>query len=440
MRKLLTDAFIRSIKAPPAGRAEFADLRCVGLTLRVASSGVQSWSFRFRDPRSGKLSRATIGGHDVVTLAQARKRGDELRRDVAAGINPVERKRKDRSEAASRTFAALASRYVTEHARRHKRSAAADERMLRLHVLPLWGTRPFDAIVRRDVIALCEGVVAKGWPIQANRVQALISKIFSFAIDADLIGANPCARLKKRSKEVRATRVLTDDEIRLFWRRIAEPPNSARIGQALRLVLLTAVRVSELAGAEFREFDRMDDVDGATWTIPASRSKNSRAHMIPLSKPALNIVLDLVKRAEKPSVHDAKRQFLLRSPARADKPIDGHALSVAMMRFGNALNALSTKQHLGDEERRAIESWTAERPTAHDLRRTLATRLAGLGVPAEDISACLNHTRKGVTATHYDHYDRAREKRRALALWGQRVAELVSGAPSPSTAAHRAEN
>ena len=240
-----------------------------------------------------------------------------------------------------------------------------------------------------------------------------------------------CA-IEEALEEVRATRVLTDDEIRLFWRRIAEPPNSARIGQALRLVLLTAVRVSELAGAEFREFDRMDDVDGATWTISASRSKNSRAHMIPLSKPALNIVLDLVKRAEKPSVHDAKRQFLLRSPARADKPIDGHALSVAMMRFGNALNALSTKQHLGDEERRAIESWTAERPTAHDLRRTLATRLAGLGVPAEDISACLNHTRKGVTATHYDHYDRAREKRRALALWGQRVAELVSGAPSPA--------
>ena len=101
-------------------------------------------------------------------------------------------------------------------------------------------------------------MVAKGSPIQANRVQALISKIFSFALDAELVTANPCARLKKRSKEVRATRVLSDEEIRLFWRRVGDPPNSARIGQALRLVLLTGVRDTEMAGAEVKEFDRLD--------------------------------------------------------------------------------------------------------------------------------------------------------------------------------------
>jgi hypothetical protein len=68
---------------------------------------------------------------------------------------------------------------------------------------------------RRDVIELCEGVVAKGWPIQANRVQALVSRIFSFAVDASPVPVTPCARLKKRPKENRAAPAPSDDEIRL---------------------------------------------------------------------------------------------------------------------------------------------------------------------------------------------------------------------------------
>jgi len=434
MRQLLTDVFVRSAATPSSGRLEIADLRCVGLTLRVTKQGVKSWSFRFRDPRSGKVTRATIGSYPAVSLQMARERGLALRREIASGVNPVEKKRKDRAEASSRIFQALADRYMTEHARRHKRTADADQRALRLHVLPQWRERPFDGITRSDVIALCEGIVLNGSPIQANRVQALISKIFSFALDAELVSAKPCARLKKRSKEVKATRVLTDDEIRLFWRRVGDAPNSPRIGQALRLVLLTGVRVTEMAGAEIKEFDRLDDPDRATWTIPAARSKNNRAHVVPLSKLALEIVADLMRRAEQRNDVNATRRFLLMSPADPGKPIDGHALSVAMARFGNSLNATNSPRRGVVEEGRAVETWMGERPTAHDLRRTLATRLAASGVPAEDVSACLNHTRKGVTATHYDHYDRAREKRRALSLWAEQVSVLTSENLCPSSA------
>jgi hypothetical protein len=80
---------------------------------------------------------------------------------------------------------------MTEHARRYKRTAEADQRNLNVHVLPNWRKRPFDGIGRKDVIALCEGIVAKGSPIQANRVQALLSKIFSFAVDAELMTDTP---------------------------------------------------------------------------------------------------------------------------------------------------------------------------------------------------------------------------------------------------------
>ncbi|THD45960.1 MAG: DUF4102 domain-containing protein [Bradyrhizobium sp.] len=233
LKRLLTDLFVRSAEPPPSGRLEVADTRCPGLTLRVTKGGAKSWSLRFRDPNSGKLTRATIGEYPSNTLQMARERALTLKREIADGINPVEKKRHDRANASMRTFQALAERYIAEHARRHKRTASADERSLRIHVLPRWAARPFDSLGRRDVIALCEEIVSKGSPIQANRVQALISKIFSFAIDAELVSVNPCARLKKRSKENVATRVLSDDEIRLFWRRIGDPPNSNRIGHTV---------------------------------------------------------------------------------------------------------------------------------------------------------------------------------------------------------------
>jgi integrase len=389
----------------------------------VTDKGVRSWSFRFSDPQSGKVTRQTFKGD--LSLKEARAKAREARNEVAKGTNPVEQKRRDLQEATTRTFKALSDRYLNEHARRHKRTADADERALKLHVLPKWASRRFDRIGRGDVIELCEGIVAAGKPIQANRVQSLISKVFSFALDADLVTSNPCARLKRRSKETRGTRVLSDGEIRLFWRAIGQSPNSVRIGLALRLVLLTGVRVTELAGAELSEFDKLDDATDASWLIPASRSKNGCPHRVPLSELALDTVRELIEIAK--GREEGVPRFLLASPTGQNRtenrlPIDGHALSVAMTRFGGTM----VDRAADEAERPAAATWAADRPTAHDLRRTLATRLSAAGVPAEDVSACLNHARKGVTALHYDQYDRAREKRRALALWAQQVSAIVN--------------
>ena len=201
MQKALTDILVRSLPPPPSGRTELSDSRCPGLEFRVTSLGSRSWSFRFRDPRSARVTRATIGTYPEVSLAKARERANNMRRSVAAGLNPVEEKRRERHESKTKTFRALADRYLEEHARRFKRSAATDERNLRLHVLPTWADRRYDRIQRGDIIALCEGMVLGGTPTNANRVQALISSVFSFALDAGLIEGNPCSRLRKRGLE-----------------------------------------------------------------------------------------------------------------------------------------------------------------------------------------------------------------------------------------------
>ncbi|MFZ0459245.1 MAG: Arm DNA-binding domain-containing protein, partial [Rhodoplanes sp.] len=161
MRCVLTTTHLESVKPPAVGRVEIADLRCAGLSYRVTAAGARSWCYRFRDPATGKTTRATIGSYPAVTLAKARSRAETLRREVQGGINPVAARRQARAEADSKTFQALAERYLAEHARRRKKpkSVEEDDRNLRLHLLPAWGNRPYGGIQRRDVIEVAERLV-----------------------------------------------------------------------------------------------------------------------------------------------------------------------------------------------------------------------------------------------------------------------------------------
>lgn len=410
MPKSLSDGFIRSLKAPSSGRLEIQDEKCAGLVIRVTPAGAKTWSFRFRDPRSGALTRATIGPYPEIALASARERAFDLRRGVANGINPVEAKRRERELSQSRNFGALAERYLNEHARRFKKSAAADERNLRLHILPKWAKRRFDEITRADVIELCEGMVVAGTQTNANRVQALISKIFAFAVDAGLLGANPCHRLAKRGVESRGRRVLSDEEIILFWNGSSQSPVSPRVGLALKIALLTAARAGEVTGMGREELFDLES-PRARWEIPAHRSKNGHPHVVPLSALAARLITKAARTAPK------KSPFIFPSPSVKGAAITAHALAVAMQRMGTRLT----------DHPSGSETWVAEPPSPHDLRRTVATRLASMGVPPEDVAACLNHVRRDVTGRHYDMYARQAEKRRALDLWAQTITRIIGG-------------
>ena len=412
MAKALTDAFVKAIRTPAKARVEYADLRCVGLAFRVTAFGVRSWCFRFRDPRTGRSSRIGLGPYPAVSLSVARELAEAQRRVVAKGQNPVEIRRQERVEAPQKTFEALAARYLAEHADRHKRpkSATEDRRNLDLHILPRWRNRRYEDLRRADLIELVEGLVKDGKPTLANRVHALLSKIGAFAVDADLLVGNPFAGIKKRGRENVGRRILSDDEIRLFWRHIVLPPVSRRVGLALRMALLTGVRAGEVVGIARAEIEHLGDTNRAAWTIPATRAKNGRAHYVPLSPIAqatLQSALELIGDDEK---------FLFPSRWNEKEPITAHALAVAMRRFSDRLDVKSA----------AAKTWRAEPPSPHDLRRTFATRLSSLGISKEDRDALLNHIRADVGSKHYDLYERAKEKRVALNQWAAVLDGLVN--------------
>jgi integrase len=406
VRQILTDAACKT-KPPHTGRWEIADLRQAGLVLRITPNGARSFAYRFRHPDTRKTLRATIGSYPATNLEAARKRAREMAAQVAEGINPIEAKRVDRANAPTRTFQALADRYLKEHAERHKRprSAEEDQRNLDVHILPKWANRDFRKIRRSDVIELIESIVSVGKHAAANRVHSLISKIFSFAIDADLLEANPAARLKKRGVENVGRRVLDDQEIRRFWRGIVLKPISRPVGLALRLALLTAARTNEIAGARKSEFLHLNKAEEAAWVIPGERVKNKRDHLVPLAPLAVETVKAAIE------LTSDKEEFLF--PTRLDRggPIDRHTLTVAMTRFGKGLN-------------------TKEIPTPHDLRRTVNTRLAKMGVHKEIRDRTLNHItgQRDPEGKHYNLYEYRAEKAAALNRWADEIAAVIKPA------------
>jgi integrase len=405
----LTDGQLRALPPPASGRLELVDTRCVGLAFRITSAGSRSWCFRYRRPDDGETTRFKIGNYPAVGLSAARRHADKLREQLAGGIDPGKERQRERQAAPSRTFGALGERYLVEHAARHKRasSAGADARNLRLHILPEWKERDIRKITRADAVELIEGLIRDHKPVLANRVGALLSKVFNFATDAGLTDRNPAARLGNRGVEVVGRRVLSDNEIRLFWSGIVEPPVSLRVGLALRLALLTATRASEIAGMHVREFVDLESQNHATWIIPSERTKNARTHLIPLSSLAIDTVQTAV------ALHSNREGYVFPSRLDREAPIEGHSLATAMRRFGESQSGS------------CAPTWRVDPPSPHDLRRTARTRLAALGVSREDCDAIMNHSPRDVGGRHYDLYARAKEKRAALDRWAAALSAIM---------------
>ena len=298
---------------------------------------------------------------------------------------------------------------------RRARQAIPERARRAAQVLPHWRGRAAKAIKRADVIELVEGLVAAGTPTLANRIQALVSKVYSFGIDAAELENNPCFRMAKRGAERVRTRVLSDDEIRLLWFGVIEPARKRRSGLALRLCLLTGARVSEVAEISRAELQRISEAGKGAWIIPGARTKNKKPHIVPLSPLALAVVLDLL------DMIGPQDEYLLPTRSRKRRgPIRGNTLTQAMDYFSVRLSA-------GKEPRLAARTWIADPPTPHALRRTVETRLAEMRIPKEVRDRCLNHIPADVGSKHYNQHDYFVEKAEAFNRWAASLSEMLNG-------------
>ena len=226
----------------------------------------------------------TFGVYPTMPLVEAHTALAKAREILAIGGDPGGQLTKDKAEhRRSPTVNQLMDEYIEKWAKPRKRTWEEDARMLSKDVIPFLGRRKAKDIKRRDIILLIDEIVNRGSPIAANRTLRIIRKMFSFAVKRGVLDASPCIEIDAPAKENQRERVLTEDEIKMFWFGLDNAKMSDGTKLVLKLLLVTAQRKGEVTQAEWSEID----LKKGWWTIPKEKSKNERTHRVPLSKMAI---------------------------------------------------------------------------------------------------------------------------------------------------------
>jgi integrase len=425
-RSNLTQLAVERIKAPAEGAMTYWDKTLPGFGVRVSARGRKTWIATYRV--NGKAVMQTLGTTATVPkLADAREAARAAMVKAKAGVHPVEQRRAEAAaaeadraakeaqahEAEAGQFELVAERFLAEGWRwRNKRQqpwapnyAAEVRRIIEHDVLPHWRGRPIRSLTKHDVNELLDAKAKTrertrkgtegGAAVQANRVLTRLRTLFAWATSQDLIDADPSAGVLPRGAERARDRVLSDDEIVLFWRGCEQAgwPFSA----IFRLLLLTAQREGEISGMRWPELD----LEAGTWTLPRGRTKSDRGHVVHLSALAVEII-DALPRLGGDLVF----------PSRA----------------GTVISSFSKPKHRVDEAMavqagKAIEPWVL-----HDLRRTATTIMAEkLKVAPHVADKVLNHASGAISgvAAIYNKALYLDERRAALEALGRYVEALV---------------
>jgi len=403
----LTKGRVESLK-PRDHRYEINDPACAGLQLRVAPTGVKSWHWRFY--WHGSRARLVLGLWPKTSLAEAHEKANAARGLLRSGIDPrragITSTSRVRPEAPpaegppQHSVAHLAREYMSRHVHRQRRRPEYVQRILDAEVLPRWGSRDARTIKPREVIELLDEIADRA-PVMANRVAGILSQMFRFGIHRAIVEATPVQLLyRPGGKEKPRARVLSEEELKAFLRNLDDACRFQRLPHVLRVLLLTLQRRSELALAEWREFD----FRAKTWSIPDAHAKTGKGHVLPLSDWAVGELQKLKVMA------DGSR-YVLPSGDKS-QPIDPKYITRGVARCLKRF-----KKH-------GVAAFTP-----HDLRRTGRTGLARLGVKVDIAERVLNHARERMEAT-YDVHDYVDEKRESLDKWAKYLAELRDGQES----------
>lgn len=387
---MLNDLIIRKLASPHAGVTQHPDGKIPGFGIRVTSNGVKTFYLSYR--HKGRSRRMNLGQYPFTGLGAARTKAHDAVALLGKGVDPqLERQRPKQRD----TFAAALDDFIETHCKRNNRpsTAAETEKLLRFYFLPGWSRRAVPDLEKADVAEVLEGILERGKVSAARHAFAAVRKFLNWCVEEGLIEQNPIAGMKSPGRHNSRERVLSDDEIVRFWKHTAGNSDTAII--VMRLLLLTAQRCSEVCGMAWSELD----LKAARWTIPATRTKNNKAHMVPLSPLAVGLIKSVPRTTSD-----------LVFPARG-KPEQAYAGY--------------TKGKMALDEAASLSGWTL-----HDLRRTAATGMARLGVAPHVVERILNHvsgTFSGVAGV-YNRFQYIDEMDAALRAWEKHVVSQVAKA------------
>lgn len=393
----LTAAEVAAIRPPSEGRTVVRDPGSRGLTLRVTSSGVRTWSLEVKV--GGRQRRFSIGNGSTVSLSEARKAAGALRaRVLDAGADPVEERRELQRTARQRragagsagTLSELLDSFERLKAKPSELRSWADMRKLVEHNFANYLGKPPADLTRADFRAVLDAAVARGAPISGKRAVRYLGRVYGWAVEREMLLANPVTGIDldehTRPERVRQ-RVLSDDEMRAVWK--AAVQSGAPFGDLLRIYLLTGLRREEAAAMQWT------DLDGPVLVLRTTKS--DEPHRLPLSETALAII-----RAQ---------------PQRG--PL------VFTLRNGSPVSGKGTNWHR--ENAKLVEAAGTTPWVWHDLRRTARTLLARIGVDDLVAELILNHALPGKLRRTYVLHRYQDEMREALERLATFIAAILAG-------------
>jgi integrase len=388
-----------------------------GLALRVYASGKRTWFITYYNS-AGKKCRYTIGRADVLNYFAARKEAEKRLAEAKTGNDPVERRRTERLEQSRRdsgadSFAGLATAYLRGWAalKKRERSIAEDTRQINRVLIPEFGKRDARDITRMEVRAVLRRIGEdEDHPVAANRLQALLSKIFNYAINEGFLTANPIARMEKIYDETNRTRWLQDSEVSFLWNELERGGYERDFSDAWKVALLTALRRTEVLGLRWSEIDLAEGII----SLPAKPSERAPKNGQALELPLLGLAYDII--AARSEMAGRHHKYVFPNMGGTDH------LKHISDGVGGLQAALRKEFKIADED----EDY--DDPTVHDLRRTCATGLARLGVNPVVIEQIQNHKLKGQLAVYVQH-QYGDEKRDALELWDAGIRRVIEGLP-----------
>ncbi|WP_043159306.1 site-specific integrase [Bradyrhizobium sp. Ai1a-2] len=394
-----------------------ADKEVKGFVARKLDSGAVTYGYRYRDKTTGKQRWLGLGLHGSITADKARDLAKKAAGEVANKQDPVGELQEARAEAKRERLAeintvnAVLDAFEKDHVE-GLRSGDQVKQAFTNHVRPRIGDKSIYDLKRSDITTMLNEVKEGTGPVMADRVLAHVRKAFNWQMTQDDEFKSPIVRgmAKTKPKERARKRILADDEIRDIWKALDQwKDGPACYPRFVKSLLLAMTRRNESARLHTEE------LEGDLWTIPASRYKNKRDHVIPITS-ALRELL-----GDKPDGCKQNSWFVFSTTKKDGKP-DGAKPFSGFSKAKKDLNKLIAKIRKA-EGRPPMKQWQL-----HDLRRTGRSLMSRAKVDADHAERCMGHVIGGVRET-YDRYEYLEEKRKAFDALAAMV-EMILNPPA----------
>ncbi|MGO9629740.1 MAG: tyrosine-type recombinase/integrase, partial [Xanthobacteraceae bacterium] len=356
-----------------------------GFGVKVTPKGRKVFLVMYRLAGAGsRLRKYTIGPYGRITLPMAKAQAQKIFAARLDGRDPAEEKKQSRRRLVVDRVDDLVETFIREHVAKIGTNRRITS-LLRRDVVPYWGAKSIHEIKKRDVSDLIS-LIAQRNAHASHRLLKTLKTFFRWCVGRAVIDFSPAEGISAPYREVSRDRVLTDQELAaiiLSARRMSPP-----YGRIVEFLALTGQRREEVAQLKWDELDEKT----RTWTIPGSRTKNKKAHIVHLSEPAWKVI-----------------------EACSGQPyVFGTATGKRFQQFGRGKRAI--------DKLCGVAGWRL-----HDLRRTIVSGMARLGIPPHVADKILNHqagTISGVAAV-YQRHDFLVERKEALDRWGAHVERIL---------------